>query len=895
MNHISSTLSPEENNMPSKQHVLIPSMVRWADILLMAVLGAVVCLLLDKWIVAGWMAFSAMAANCPLGFSRNSASFTGGFAGGLLLCAVAGIGGIPDQQRWKAFLQYPPAGLAGVLGVFIYSQAWIGPNLLLCLIALPVLLIIFGFWKNAFLFFAFCLSFGFFIAYSFTTNQWDAVYSFSGLGLACLGILVVRSIASSGSSECMKDEIQSKKNDLPRDNQKESGESENTFSEILKSKESFLEWLEEEKPIEKMGDDLLDARVYAERIAGQLQNERMNTVALVGPYGCGKTSILQMVEKKLKNCNSGDQETGNEKSQWTKIFDCLRNANKDSKFIFCWANEWGVVEGTGAENILKNVIREMSKEVDCLAISRLPAHYRRAMEGGGQTPLKVLSELLSAPREPCNLLEKINTILTAIGKKLIIFVEDVDRHPECEKFFAEVGALLDRLKPMENISFVITVGDRVPKSDLLIRVAEHKEYVPPGLEKDIFILLLKRFKKFCLEELKEQEKTKGHQLFHYYDVDGEWGTLKNLPNAMYHHMHETMYSDDFFNPGNGFEVLHAVAGNSIRAFKTSLRRTWSAWDRLCGEIDLDDLVVANFLRENDPVLFQDISERISSYVNGEAWGKQKNPKQARNAKESDKTGMNEMEIRLPSNQEKDHTIRANAAGNNTQGNSDAKNILIVFLFPAMGSSNAVPRPQGVGVRSEGSPDYWRRLVTEQRPDEKSSDQRIMKAMVAWEKGLDGKKSLVQEIVEGTILAEAVERFSFLFGGTRDEREAAADKKRELFKQYAEYIVNNRISLKGTTQKGICWNLYSVAEDIDRSNDQPVKIDEFRAFTQELIIRYTERYRELANCIEKYERQWALYPQGNENKEQSNGGKSRVEEGLASKGGPGNLLPGFEEQ
>ena len=58
----------------------------------------------------------------------------------------------------------------------------------------------------------------------------------------------------------------------------------------------LLSWLEHESPIRSPSEDLFGFLPIARRIAGRLAKEKIGTVGVVGPYGTGKTSMLNLVQ-----------------------------------------------------------------------------------------------------------------------------------------------------------------------------------------------------------------------------------------------------------------------------------------------------------------------------------------------------------------------------------------------------------------------------------------------------------------------------------------------------------------------------------------------------------------------------------------------------------------------
>jgi hypothetical protein len=59
--------------------------------------------------------------------------------------------------------------------------------------------------------------------------------------------------------------------------------------------------------------------------------------------------------------------------------------------------------------------------------------------------------------------------------RLIIFLEDLDRNVSDDMIRDEMPALLDRLRHLKNISFVLAIGTEHQYSNVLVRICAHVE------------------------------------------------------------------------------------------------------------------------------------------------------------------------------------------------------------------------------------------------------------------------------------------------------------------------------------------------------------------------------------------------------------------------------------
>ncbi len=536
----------------------------------------------------------------------------------------------------------------------------------------------------------------------------------------------------------------------------------------------------------------------------------MKTVSLVGPYGCGKTSILNMVENIL----------------------CRQQASrrKSPEYLVCWAREWGVVEGTAAENILKHVIRKLSHEVDCTGIIRLPENYRKALDGSGQSVLKALSGFLSGSQDPCKVLGKIDSILQAINKRLVIFVEDIDRNPNPENMMKQVASLLDRLKDLNRVSFVIAAGESFKESSELLRVGEHREVIPQVLEKREFVKLINDFQGCCVDSA--MRKTNNEILG--LDLCEDRLGCEAILNA--ESMHPKSAEEALLM--EPIEALHILASSSIRSIKAALRRAWTAWETLRGEIDLDDLIVACFLREEAFSVFAFINSHIEMVKHsneilsdsGTSVDVVLNHNNSESSAEGDKIEFLSQKI--------------NAVTSDLGARQNAVNTLLVFLFPGLNENANSHVPQGLGVNNEYAPNYWNRLVREQ-VSEKVTDQDIMREIAAWKETEVNK--LIEIIVDGKIIGidenvygEAVSRFFDLIGDETHYRLLVIDCLR--------YVINYQKSVPGGMNPPCIKDLdYYRAFNRDKLDDDPDS-GTLYDLVSELIVEAFDRHLPMAACL-----------------------------------------------
>lgn len=231
----------------------------------------------------------------------------------------------------------------------------------------------------------------------------------------------------------------------------------------LNNKDDLLAWVLEESPIQHPNQDMFCHSSHAMRIAGLLSNSAPSNIGIVGPYGSGKSSIIGLVKYFLTNSDPG----------------CISDLNQQysGKFIFCQIDGWGRTSDTIAPKILTMAIDEVKRHVDCTSVITLPEHYRNAITGTNVIGGAVLSVLLQSSRNPVSQLHRLDNILAASKLRLIIVLEDLDRNSVSQIVKDEMSGLLDRLRTLSNISFILAIGGDRQFSDVLIRICDHVEAI----------------------------------------------------------------------------------------------------------------------------------------------------------------------------------------------------------------------------------------------------------------------------------------------------------------------------------------------------------------------------------------------------------------------------------
>lgn len=320
----------------------------------------------------------------------------------------------------------------------------------------------------------------------------------------------------------------------------------------------FYIWINSEKPIVDEKDDKSNRKIYADRIAHKLkrkdeEQKNRNHICIVGPFGSGKTSVWEIASKSLK----------------------------DDDVIFVAIDGWGRSNESAAAQIIDEIIYALSEYVDCAAIKTVPGEYMDSLSGADFIGANSLAKILalhqrSSPRE---LIEKIDKVLVSIGKRFVVVLEDFDRNPESEKGINEIAALLDRLRELKSIDFILCVSPS-QQSNILSRISTYREDIVnfdsrKSIEETINLMEL-------YAEFKKMELFISHR--------------ENL---------STFY-----------KTIDEVV-KTPRELKYILRRSLNAWLTLAGEVNPYDLIIVNVLRYSCQDLYYFLQKNFDDLKNSE--------------------------------------------------------------------------------------------------------------------------------------------------------------------------------------------------------------------------------------------------------------------------------------
>ena len=201
-------------------------------------------------------------------------------------------------------------------------------------------------------------------------------------------------------------------------------------------------------PIRRGDEDRLDRRPFAERLAKTLverQDLSSLVVAIYGPWGDGKTSILHMMEEVLQ---------------------------QSTDVVIVWFNPWyyesehQLVETffSSLADALKKKLKTRSEEIGALLMTygSLLSIPSRSV---GQAAEQVGEKLSAGTLEDCR--DRIAKILADVDGRVVVLIDDIDRLERLE--IQAVFKLVKLSAGFSNISYVLAFDDNVVADSLAER------------------------------------------------------------------------------------------------------------------------------------------------------------------------------------------------------------------------------------------------------------------------------------------------------------------------------------------------------------------------------------------------------------------------------------------
>lgn len=312
----------------------------------------------------------------------------------------------------------------------------------------------------------------------------------------------------------------------------------------------FKDGFDSDVPIESDADDLFQRKNLAKDSVEKLLNTDTSkgafTFGIVSPWGYGKSSFMNLMRQKIKEKYQNECLVI-EFNPWTYAY------NDNTNIISLFFNE----------------LRSHLKQYDNV-LSRQLIDYSKALSSIGTPETKIASVVIDYITPPSKLDDKINAIktsITNIGKKIIIFVDDIDRLEKDE--IMEVLKLIRNTSNFPYIYFIVAYDKEymltvLPNGDKYIEKIFQVEFPLPSIEinaiKNSLIDSLSRI--VAKDEIDELKKD-----------------IKN---------NSQIIEDSIF---------------TIRDVKRIVNSFFTSYSRLKGEIDSSDLFILEILKTKYPSVY----------------------------------------------------------------------------------------------------------------------------------------------------------------------------------------------------------------------------------------------------------------------------------------------------
>lgn len=310
------------------------------------------------------------------------------------------------------------------------------------------------------------------------------------------------------------------------------------------------------------------------------------SIALIGSYGAGKTSICNMVRDL--------QEHRKKKGE------------RLPRVFFCRFEGWQFLSPEAAvRDLLEQVTRTILDSVDALELWTVPQKYVESLTEVPLSWIKSVIPGLSTSGNPQEVASAIGGVLVRTNTRLVIFVDDFDRM-EDDSLEAQkaVARALNQIQHLPNVQYVLTLGPRFtlgeqpiehrPSTDLL-KLTRFQELVPE-LDREAVLHEIRDLRDAALKEDKFW--------YPWNRIDSE-----NPDPLKYDRILGRL------GLGQGFAYMMTGLIKTPRVFKAVLRETTTAWDNgLRGELNWYDLILLNAIKAACPSVFEWIARDLRTFI-----------------------------------------------------------------------------------------------------------------------------------------------------------------------------------------------------------------------------------------------------------------------------------------
>lgn len=196
--------------------------------------------------------------------------------------------------------------------------------------------------------------------------------------------------------------------------------------------------------------DLLDSKELAKKITKQVlgsvddattkiaevvtTKKNNTTIALLGPFGSGKTTVVNQVRQDIMDDNS-------------------KKANDDH--LVCTINGWNLKDGQVPIVILRNLINKVSSVTDTFLFRNIDRDYLQSLGVESKGLLSLVHAFFNSEDSTDDNLLKFNEFLESNRIRVTIIIEDVDRNLNYNEISSEIASLLNRLQMLDRINYIL--------------------------------------------------------------------------------------------------------------------------------------------------------------------------------------------------------------------------------------------------------------------------------------------------------------------------------------------------------------------------------------------------------------------------------------------------------
>ncbi len=365
---------------------------------------------------------------------------------------------------------------------------------------------------------------------------------------------------------------------------------------------------QDDRPIQSLNENhIQEFEDIAKKILKHIQinSESDNhgpNVALIGPFGSGKTSLCNLIEDIYKNHNDN---------------------TKKKNIIFCRFEAWQYLTADAAvRGLLDQIVSQIQEHVDSFQLNSIPEKYLDALGACPNWIIRVFSIVLKRKIGSEEIVQVLQNILLRINQKVVVFVDDLDRlenhSPQAQD---AVAAALNQLQNLTSVQYVLCVGPSVTLDKEgtarkcnydLLKATRLQEIVPSLQGKEI----IERINALRDEAI----ALDGNMVFIWYEKETH-DPLKYNPMI------------DYLSSDLASKIIKMI--QTPRQLKTVERETREKWNILKGEISWYDLLMINIIKACELPIFEWIINNPDQFLVGSLdFFDQKNEKKKKELLES---------------------------------------------------------------------------------------------------------------------------------------------------------------------------------------------------------------------------------------------------------------------